>query len=301
MAIATKTKKPTAAGKKRFAAHHKQTKHYARAYWPYLPMVAVVAVGLFVNALLGQSAGVLGVQSNFSQQALLDASNLDRGDNKVANLNLNDQLATAAQTKAEDMVKQNYWDHVNPEGKQPWSFIASAGYQYQAAGENLAYGFDSADQVVNAWMNSPEHRANLLSSTYTDVGFGVAQSPDYMGHGTETVVVAMYGEPAGFGVTATVPDHGQGTGETVPTTSAAVKGTSVSRLQTMAAPAISGLIVGILATLAIVLVLIRHSIAWHKMIRKGEAFIIKHPVFDTALVAVVMVAVVLNHTVGFVR
>src|SRR6185369_9999820 len=107
-------------------------------------------------------------------------------------LQLNDQLAAAAQAKANDMARRGYWSHVTPDGKQPWSFVEASGYQYEAAGENLAYGFGSSDEVMTAWMHSPEHRANILNSVYQDVGFATANVPNYRGTGPETIVVAMY-------------------------------------------------------------------------------------------------------------
>src|SRR5206468_12650742 len=110
-------------------------------------------------------------------------------------LTIDPQLAAAAQAKARDMVAGNYWSHTSPAGKTPWTFISAAGYQYQQAGENLAYGFASADDTEAAWMNSAEHRANILETSYQNVGFGVAQSPNYQGQGAETIVVAEYGQP----------------------------------------------------------------------------------------------------------
>ena len=71
------------------------------------------------------------------------------------------------------MLSENYWAHNSPEGTTPWVFIKNAGYTYIYAGENLARGFDSSQEVVSAWMASPEHRANLLSGNYKDVGFAV--------------------------------------------------------------------------------------------------------------------------------
>lgn len=300
MAIATKTKPKTTAHKKRAGEHHRRTKHYVKSYWPYLPMVALVAAGLFVNSLLGSSpAAVLGAQSTFTEQALLSASNLSRSENQVTNLTLNPDLEEAAQTKAENMVRGNYWNHNTPDGKTPWDFIAASGYQYQAAGENLAYGFNSPDAIIDAWMHSPEHRANLLSTTYTEVGFGVAQSPNYVGQGPETVIVAMYAQPAGINITATVDASSKPDLAAQPITSSAVKGQAVTRVQTFA-PAISGFVVGVIGTLAISFVLLRHSFAWRKMLTRGEMFILHHPLLDISLVAIAMLAVILNHTVGFI-
>ena len=72
------------------------------------------------------------------------------------------------------MFSKDYWAHNAPDGTTPWVFIKNTGYNYIYAGENLARGFNSASDVINAWMNSPEHRQNVLSPNYQNVGFAVA-------------------------------------------------------------------------------------------------------------------------------
>lgn len=294
MAIATKTKPRTTSSKKRAAQHHKHSKNYVKSYWPYLPMVALVAGGIFMNSLLGnQRSAVLGSQSNVSALSLLDATNQDRATDKLTMLQLNMQLQAAAQAKANDMVRRNYWSHVTPTGQQPWDFITAVHYQYQTAGENLAYGFTSSSGVLNAWMNSPEHRANLLNTTYRQVGFGIAESPNFVGQGAETVVVSLYALPT----SGTAAADTTTTPITAPTT---MNTQAVSRLQTVAAPAATGFIIGIVGTLAVLIVLIRHSIAWRKLLNRGELFVLRHPLFDISLVLLGVVAVVVNHTAGFI-
>lgn len=132
---------------------------------------------------------------SFDIGSLLAYSNSQRAAAGESYLNLNGALDAAAQAKANDMVAQNYWGHYSPSGASPWTFISNAGYGYSAAGENLAYGFASSADVITAWMNSAEHRANLLNGGFVDVGFGIANSPDYVGTGPETIVVAEYGTP----------------------------------------------------------------------------------------------------------
>lgn len=288
MAIATKAKPKTIQHKKRVAAHHRQTKHYVKSYWPYLPMVAVIAAGLFVNTLLARPVTVLGEQTNLSQQALLDATNNNRQTNQRSGLSLNLQLGRAAQDKANDMVAENYWSHTSPDGAKPWRFITAAGYQYQTAGENLAYGFDTASAITNAWMHSKQHRANMLDISYSEVGFGVAQAGNYLGHGPETIVVAIYASPAG-GVVSPA------------STTMPIEADAVSRLQSMAAPAASGFIVGVIGSLAIVAVLVRHGIVWRKLISRGELFVLHHPMLDTLFITIAVVAVLLSTSTGFIH
>jgi uncharacterized protein YkwD len=165
---------------------------------------------------------VLSYATSMSVSDLLAQTNTQRSGNNVASLSLNGQLNNAAQAKANDMVTRNYWSHNTPDGQEPWVFIAQAGYQYKTAGENLAYGFDTAAYTVTGWMNSPPHRQNLLNSAFQDVGFGFANSANYVNDGPQTVVVAMYGAPLSQSSPApavTVPSANSSQPQTKPATS----------------------------------------------------------------------------------
>lgn len=140
-----------------------------------------------------QYPAVLGDSASISVQDLLTDTNAKRSANGLGSLKLNEQLSKAADQKAHHMLAQNYWAHVSPDGTTPWVFIKDSGYQYLYAGENLARGFDSGSEVVEAWMNSPTHRENLLSPHYTDIGFAVLAGSLT---GSDTVlVVQMFGSP----------------------------------------------------------------------------------------------------------
>ena len=139
---------------------------------------------------------VLGYSTDMSVGELIAYLNNDRSSAGVGAISLNSQLNQAAQAKANDMVAENYWSHYSPSGAAPWNFILNSGYNYHSAAENLAYGYDTAAQLMDGWMGSSEHRANMLSGSYADVGFGIANSTDFMGSGTQTVVVAEFASPA---------------------------------------------------------------------------------------------------------
>lgn len=139
---------------------------------------------------------VLGISSDISTGDLLTFTNQKRQENGLKPLSMNDQLTQAAQAKASHMFANNYWAHIAPDGTTPWYFIKSSGYEYLYAGENLARGFTTASSVVDAWMNSPTHRENLLSANYDDVGFAV-QTGTLTGSDTILVVQELgrrYGE-----------------------------------------------------------------------------------------------------------
>lgn len=111
--------------------------------------------------------------ADISVAELISFTNQKRAENGLKSLSENQQLTEAASKKADDMFAKNYWAHNSPEGTTPWVFIKQSGYNYVYAGENLARGFNSSSDVVNAWMSSPNHRANILSGNYKDVGFSV--------------------------------------------------------------------------------------------------------------------------------
>lgn len=201
-----KARRPSAAARKRSGMHHRHNQHYVKAYWPYLPIFAVLSLGILLNSWLGHANhSVLGYATDMSIQSLLDDTNAQRTSNGESALNLNAQLDQAAQAKANDMAARDYWSHNTPDGQTPWSFITAAGYSYTTAGENLAYGFDTASDTLTGWMNSPEHRANILNTSFVDVGFGIINIPDYQNSGPETLVVAMYASPASPSVATATP------------------------------------------------------------------------------------------------
>lgn len=188
--------------RKRHGQHHKRGKHYDKSYWPYLPLLGIIGFGFLLNilwtplhrAFSGQQ--VLAYATATSIDGLLSETNARRGSNGIGGLLLNSQLTTAAQNKANDMAARNYWSHATPDGREPWWFVSNAGYRYVTVGENLAYGFDNSNTTLTGWMDSPGHRANILNTSFRDIGFGIANVEDYQGSGPQTIVVAMYGSAA---------------------------------------------------------------------------------------------------------
>ncbi|MEO6513530.1 MAG: CAP domain-containing protein [Candidatus Saccharimonadales bacterium] len=336
--------KPPANHKKRVGQHRTHNKHYAKAYWPYLPIVAVLVLGMVANVWFGRvHHDVLGYATEMSVQNLLDGTNKQRVANGLGSLALNSQLNQAAQAKANDMSARNYWSHNTPDGQTPWTFVSAAGYDYQAIGENLAYGFSTSSDTIAGWMNSPGHRANILNSNYLDVGFGVINIPDYQSSGPQTLVVAFYGHaattvaapaptpvaPAPTAVSQTGTSGGTptpvSTEETVPASSVpatvtpsttkddtliatkpidkSVEARRIARVQlfTSGNASWSLFAVTILSTLAVVAFALRHALAWHRFLRKGERFVLHHPAFDIAMIGLAMLGYIMVQTSGFIR
>ena len=138
-----------------------------------------------------QMPDVLGYATDIRVEQLLSDTNAQRTALGLNPLTLNPQLSDAAAKKASDMFAKDYWAHNSPTGTTPWNFISGAGYQYVLAGENLAKNFTTSQAVVDAWMASPTHRANIVKPSYRDIGFAVVNGK-LNGEDT-TLVVQMFG------------------------------------------------------------------------------------------------------------
>lgn len=163
-------------------------------------LIVIFCVSFLIPALKFNFPSVLGLSTDISSQQLLLLVNQKREANGLPSLILNEKLSLAAVNKAKDMFAKNYWAHNSPDGETPWVFIKGAGYNYVYAGENLARGFDNTDSIVNAWMASVQHKANLLSQNYRDVGFAIKEGK-LSGEDTVLVVQELGGqslEPLAF-------------------------------------------------------------------------------------------------------
>jgi hypothetical protein len=126
--------------------------------------------------------------------ALVDETNQQRVAETEAALQVSPLLQQAAQDKANDMAANNYFAHTSPAGITPWDWFEKVGYSFSYAGENLAVNFSNSQDVTNAWMNSPEHRANILNAAFTQIGIATAQGT-YNGQ-PAIYVVEEFGTPA---------------------------------------------------------------------------------------------------------
>ncbi|WP_031487104.1 sigma-70 family RNA polymerase sigma factor [Streptomyces bicolor] len=82
-------------------------------------------------------------------------------------------LNKAAQGHSEDMAARGFFDHTNPDGEDPGQRITEAGYRWSTYGENIAQGQQTPEAVMESWMNSPGHRANILNCSFKDIGVGI--------------------------------------------------------------------------------------------------------------------------------
>lgn len=102
-----------------------------------------------------------------------------REKNGLNKLILNSELSDVARLKSQDMKDNNYFSHTSPTYGSPYDMMTKFGIKYTFAGENLARGQKTPEQVVNAWMNSPGHRKNILSARYTQIGVGYVADGNY--------------------------------------------------------------------------------------------------------------------------
>lgn len=174
--------------------------HKKNNYFPHIInrfgilIVIVLAIGIQFVYNFTSSGEVLGVSSDVTVVSLLDQTNEARSQANVAPLRLDEKLNAAAYLKAQDMIEGQYWAHVSPGGTQPWKWFGDVDYKYSEAGENLAKNFYSTKAVMTAWMNSPEHKKNIVNTNYQDVGFAIVDG--VIDNKAITIIVALYGKKA---------------------------------------------------------------------------------------------------------
>lgn len=164
----------------------------------------VLTMGVF-RIIPKIAPGVLGYASNINTRDLLNLTNEQRTKNGLKTLRLNPKLTKAAEKKAQDMFKNNYWAHVSPAGTEPWDFILAENYDYYYAGENLAKNFNTSKEAMSAWVESPSHQENLLNRNYDEIGFGVVNGV-LEGYET-TLVVQLFGRPRDASLLASAQDE----------------------------------------------------------------------------------------------
>lgn len=133
--------------------------------------------------------------SPITQENVVNLINQERKLNGLSALSVDPELNRASQMKSKDMLRRNYFEHY-AFGTTPWDFIRNSGYDYIYAGENLAMNFNTSEGMVQAWMNSPIHRDNILNPDYSDTGIGIIKGV-YDENGAKhdtTIVTNIFGK-----------------------------------------------------------------------------------------------------------
>ena len=112
--------------------------------------------------------------ADVTQQAkeVLQLVNKERTARGLKALTLSEKLTNVATVKAQDMADKGYFDHTSPTYGSPFDMLQRFGVKYSSAGENIAAGQKDAAEVMNSWMNSSGHRANILNANYEQIGIG---------------------------------------------------------------------------------------------------------------------------------
>ncbi len=122
-----------------------------------------------------QTAGAV---SEFEKK-VVELTNAEREKQGLAPLELDVELSKVAKDKSKDMQQNNYFSHNSPTHGSPFDMMKKYGIQYNTAGENIAQGQQSPEEVVNAWMNSEGHRANIMNENFTHIGVGHVEEGNY--------------------------------------------------------------------------------------------------------------------------
>ncbi|MFA5925390.1 MAG: CAP domain-containing protein [Parcubacteria group bacterium] len=137
------------------------------------------------------------ILGKLTRSGTIDETNVQRKDNSLSELKENKKLDESAMLKAKDIINKQYFDHISPDGTGPSDLADQVNYQYLIIGENLALGgFENDKSLVEAWMNSPGHRENILNTGFREIGVAVIEG-NYEG-ARVWVAVQEFGTGASF-------------------------------------------------------------------------------------------------------
>nr|WP_201716271.1 CAP domain-containing protein [Rossellomorea arthrocnemi] len=125
-----------------------------------------------------QTSEQSGQLSQFEQQ-VVELTNQERAKQGLPALKVDTELSKVAREKSRDMQANNYFSHTSPTYGSPFDMMKQFGIEYSSAGENIAMGQKTPEEVVQAWMNSEGHRKNIMSSNYTHIGVGYVENGNY--------------------------------------------------------------------------------------------------------------------------
>lgn len=170
----------------KYIAIHKLHKHHL--------VVKIAEIALFSSLFV--CAASLAKAAPITSENIETMVNAERTQRGITPLKVNESLDNAAYNKSVDMISRKYFDHY-AYGLTPWDFIKNQNYDYLYAGENLAMDFNTSEGTVNAWMNSPLHRKNILNPDFQEMGIGVVKGEytDSAGKHQTQMVTNMFASP----------------------------------------------------------------------------------------------------------
>ena len=148
---------------------------------------------LFLVSMILIVAGSVSA-ADITRESVIAEMNSYRAAKGLPPLREDPRLIRAADERMRDMEELAYWAHVSPDGRSPFLLLRPLGYDYQSAGENLASGFDTAEILVQAWMESRGHRDNIMSPVYQDCGVAIIEGST-TGRATGRSIVVLFARP----------------------------------------------------------------------------------------------------------
>ena len=150
--------------------------------YPAIQFIVLFALAVLFSACNDTtSPGGQDATTNQLRNDIITLTNVERTSRELIALVSSDQITAVAQAHARDMSERDFFEHINPDGEDPFDRLTAGGVTYGYAGENIAFfsaTSDLAERVVTGWMNSPGHRANILEKNYRKIGIGVYQNTD---------------------------------------------------------------------------------------------------------------------------
>jgi uncharacterized protein YkwD len=173
------------------------------------PLVLTLLIALAMAATLLPGAGLRSTAQaapnmliDPESQKVVELTNQQRASQGLAPLTVNELLVTAAAGHSTDMATNNFMSHTGSDGSNPGQRITRAGYSWRTYGENVAAGYSTAQSVMDGWMNSSGHRANILNPAFTEIGVAVRENPNSTYRFYWTMVLAA---PSGTNPTPVPP------------------------------------------------------------------------------------------------
>jgi uncharacterized protein YkwD len=142
-------------------------------------------------AAFGAAAGDF--SNEITAENVLVLMNEYRADEGLPPLTLEKRLTAAADDRMRHMEEEAYWSHTSPDGISPFTWVKVRAYQFHKVGENLANGFETARVLLESWMESPGHRANIMSADFEDVGISIIDGST-KGPATGKSIVVLFGK-----------------------------------------------------------------------------------------------------------
>jgi uncharacterized protein YkwD len=155
---------------------------------------APLAVLLMIAAAISGTANAADARLDaITAENVVRLMNDHRADAGLPPLRIDDRLTEAAEDRMRHMEDEGYWSHQSPDGMSPFVWMAVRAYRYRTAAENLATGFETASLLVASWMESPGHRANILSPDLEDCGVAIIDGAT-TGPATGRSVIVLFGK-----------------------------------------------------------------------------------------------------------